>query len=126
MLDAFHLGGWGMYPTLIAGIFLLRAAFRYSREGRSSLAAFVILALTTLGAGTLGFLTGLMNTLQFAAGQPNQGELIALGTFESLHNLALALILLVAAGVVASFGLWRAKPRESGEASHVASIPGSM
>jgi hypothetical protein len=111
MLEAFHLGGWGMYPTMIAGLFLVRAAILYKREpSRERLPVLIILSLITLAAGSLGFVTGLMTTLRFAAGEPNQGELIAMGTFESLHNLAFALCFLVFGGIIAAVGAWRPRP----------------
>ena len=38
MIEAFHLGGWGMYPTAIAGTVLVLAAAHYAwRPARLSL-----------------------------------------------------------------------------------------
>ena len=116
MLEAFHLGGWGMYPTLVAGLFLLWSAARYARrQERSLLTLTAMLAAVTLAAGGLGFTTGLMKTLESAAGDPRQGEFIALGTFESLNNIALALSFVVLAGIVSAFGAWRGS-RQNDEA----------
>ncbi len=108
MLEAVRLGGWGMYPTLIFGALSIVAAVSYARSPeRRRLALVGILSGVTLLAGLLGFTTGLMVSLSAAAGLPNQGELIALGTFESLNNVGLALMLLVISGLVAAVGAWR-------------------
>jgi hypothetical protein len=108
MLEAFHLGGWGMYPTLVSGLVLLWVAARYAkRQDATQLPLVGLLALMTLTAGGLGFVTGFMKTLEAAASEPNRGELIAGGTFESLHNIALALSFIVLSTIVAAVGAWR-------------------
>jgi len=108
MLNAFHLGGWGMYPTLIFGVLAIGAAVHYAwtRE-RRRLALVGVLSLVTLAAGTLGFVTGMMATLSHSSGMPNQSAVIAEGTFESLNCVSLALALFVIAGLVTAVGVWR-------------------
>lgn len=108
MLDAFHQGGWGMYPTLFFGALSIAAAAAYARSPDARrLKLSMLLSVVTMLAGLLGFTTGLMTTLGASDGLPNQIELIAAGTFESLNNVALALILLVFSGLVTAVGVWR-------------------
>ena len=105
MLEAFQLGGWGMFPTLVAGLFTIGAAVNFARhQERARLLSVAILSMLTLVCGGLGFVTGLMTTLRYAAERPDAGSLIALGTFESLNNIALALVCLAVAGVISALG----------------------
>jgi hypothetical protein len=87
---------------------------RYARKQESTqLPLLGFLALVTMTMGGLGFVTGFMKTLEFAASEPNRGELIASGTFESLHNIALALSFIVLSGIVAAVGAWRSNRAEA-------------
>lgn len=118
MLEAFKFGGWGMYPTLVFGALTIAAAASYARTPeRRRLTLLAILSVVTLVAGLLGFTTGLMVTLDGAAGTPNQSAIIAAGTFESLNNVALALTLLALSGVVAAVGALRAGSGSGGQAA---------
>lgn len=110
MLDAFQLGGWGMYPTLIAGVFAISAAVSFAKyQERARLLPVAILSLLTLVMGGLGFVTGMMTTLNYASGRPDQGALIASGAFESLNNIALALVCLGVVGVISALGARQAR-----------------
>jgi hypothetical protein len=110
MSDAFIAGGWGMYPTLIAGLALLGTTLRYALRPESRFVPLMIsLGLFTLFAGVLGFVTGVMTMLHAYAG-PLESEgptVLFLGTFESLHNVALALLLIMLSTLAASVGAWR-------------------
>jgi len=118
MLDAFRLGGWGMFPTAIMGVVLWLAALRYVRRpDRAALLVVGLQALVTLLCGTLGFVSGLIRTLACAT----SGELpepletvIAGGLGESLHNIGLALVMMVVAAIAATLGALRADPPTSG------------
>jgi hypothetical protein len=102
------MGGWGMYPTLFFGVLALGAAVRYAVAPDGARLLLVgILSAVNLTAGALGCITGVMTSIQYAAGQPNQWSLIALGTQESLHCVALALMLLVLTGMVTAIGAFR-------------------
>jgi hypothetical protein len=114
MLEAFRLGGFGMFPTLGAGLFLLYASALFARNPeRSKLLSLVLLSVLTLSTGALGFVSGLMATLNYAAGKPDQHVLIATGTYESLHNLGFALTFVCLATFLTAFGAWRKAPAES-------------
>src|SRR5262249_53909638 len=63
MLEAFRLGGWGMFPTLIFGVLMIAATVRYAvRPERRFVPLQVTLGLLTLAAGCLGFVTGMIKT----------------------------------------------------------------
>jgi hypothetical protein len=114
MLEAFKLGGWGMYPTLFFGVLFITVAIGYARSAeRARLVLLSVLSLLTSAAGFLGFVTGAIVTLTYAAGTPNQDAVVALGISESLHNVALALVLIVLGGIATAVGAWRAQPRKA-------------
>jgi hypothetical protein len=110
MTEAFIAGGWGMYPTLFAGLALLGTCLRYaSRPDSRYVPLMVTLGLFTLFAGCLGFVTGVMTVLRFYGG-PLAGEgptVLYLGIQESLHNVALALLMSTVSAIAASVGAWR-------------------
>lgn len=107
MSEAFRLGGWGMYPTLIAGLVLVLTAWRFAftpQRARLSLVKWLY-ALTAL-AGTLGFVTGAIKTF-LAAGQLPPGDAVAtamIGIGESANNLGLALSTMVLATIGVAIG----------------------
>jgi hypothetical protein len=113
MIDAFIAGGFGMYPTLVAGLALLVASIQYARRPeRRYVPLLLTLGIFTLLAGTLGTITGFMACLGYYASpagghEPLDPLVIALGVQESLHNVALALMLSTLAAVFASVGAWR-------------------
>jgi hypothetical protein len=110
MRDAFIAGGWGMYPTLIAGLALLATCLRYASRPESRYVPLMLtLGLFTLFAGSLGFITGVMNLLRAYAGPlASEGPAVLyLGIQESLHNVALALLMTTASAIAASVGAWR-------------------
>jgi len=109
MTDAFIAGGWGMYPTLFAGLALLATTLRYALRPESRFVPLMIcLGFFTLFAGVLGFVTGIMNMLRgYASMDSKEPIVLFLGTFESLHNIALALLLVQFSIIAASIGAWR-------------------
>ena len=97
MGEAFRLGGWGMYPTLVFGLAMIGVALRYAvrPEGRF-VPLLVVSGLLTLFGGALGFVTGLIATFQHIEEVRAEDRWIAMiGIGESLHNLGLALTLVV-------------------------------
>ena len=107
----FEDGGWGMFPTLAFGFFLVGKAVLYGlRPQPRAWPALGAFFLTTLGAGTLGTLVGLINTLRFVAREEQEPlKALAVGAAESSNNLVLALILAMVAGVAVTVGLVRAE-----------------
>lgn len=110
MSEAFIAGGWGMYPTLLAGLALLGTCLRYaSRPGSRYVPLMLTLGLFTLFSGVLGFTMGIINLLRAYAGPlADQGPAVLyLGIHESLYNIALALVMTTSSAIAASVGAWR-------------------
>lgn len=107
-------GGWGMFPTLLFGFALVASAGLYLlRPEARWLRVTVSLSFVVLGAGTLGFLTGCINTLHYVVQHASTLEggpflVVAAGFAESAHNLVLAFIFLVLTGLLATVGVVRA------------------
>ena len=96
MLDAFHLGGWGMYPTTIIGLVLVATALRHPTQ---RIALVCTLSLLTALSGLLGFVTGVIKSFTSVAAVDARDAPVAalVGVGESLCNIGLALVLLIAA-----------------------------
>lgn len=109
MKEAFTMGGWGMYPTLIFGLLMVAAAVRYAQAPeRRYVPLGVSLGIMTLASGGLGFVTGVIKSLMAMDGvAPDKRWIWMLGVGESLHALALALGLVTLGSVVAAIGAYR-------------------
>ena len=107
MKDAFIAGGWGMYPTLLAGLALIATCLQYARRPQPRYVPLMLsLGIFTMMAGALGFATGLLSMLQYYTGDMQPIILFA-GFSESLHNVVLALLLITLGAMLASVGAWR-------------------
>jgi hypothetical protein len=105
MTEAFHMGGWGMYPTLISGLVLLATAIGFAISPDARRRALVrALATLTMLVGTLGFVSGVIKT--FTSCAPTF-QIALQGVGESLANIGLALVMLVAAGIATAIGVGR-------------------
>lgn len=110
----FEAGGWGMFPTLLFGFLVVASAVLYVlRPERKNVALVVSLSALTLGAGLLGTTVGVINTVYYSAKVEagDQLKVIAQGSGESLHNLVLALMILVLTALLTSVGAFRASRR---------------
>lgn len=121
MIEAFRMGGFGMYPTAIFGVLLVAASIRYAVKPESRFIPLQItLGLLTLFAGTLGFVTGLMTTFSHMSGVPAEGSarwIPLIGAGESLACVALALAMVILAVIAASIGavqIARGAPQRAG------------
>jgi hypothetical protein len=112
MLDAFRLGGWGMYPTLIAGLVLMLNAILYARNpevGRLRMLRF--LGMLVVLTSSLGFVSGVIKTCTHVTPElgPELGMTVVIGVGESLTNIGAGLVWLIMATIVATFGASRAR-----------------
>lgn len=113
MQDAFHLGGWGMYPTTLFGLVLLVAAIQYARRPSARrLAVIRHLNTLVLMAGALGVVTGMIKTCLSVPS--DELHLVVVGFGESLNNVGLALVLVILARIVVTLGAAR-DPEAEGE-----------
>jgi uncharacterized membrane protein YqjE len=107
-------GGFGMYPTLLAGLCLLATCVLYAlRPKRRYVPLMAALGLFTLLAGGLGFVTGVSSMLEgYTGDMAHLGPIVLFaGLRESLNNLVLALMLSALAALFASLGAWRLSRR---------------
>lgn len=110
MLESFHLGGWGMFPTLLFGLLLLGVSVRYAVKPEARWVPLQLtLAVLTVTSGMLGFVTGVITTTQHLSELPAErvGLIGAIGVGESLTNLGLAFLLMIFAALLASVGAVR-------------------
>jgi hypothetical protein len=109
MSEAFHSGGWGMYPTLAFGMLMIGVSLAYAfKPERRFIPLQISLGIMTFVAGSLGFVTGLIKSLGAIHQVPEARRFIWLiGLGESLNNVALALVLVVLAALAISVGALR-------------------
>ena len=108
--DFFAAGGWGMYPTSLFGFLMIAASLLYARRPAPKTAQLaLLLGVITFSAGVLGTAVGVCTSAHYIPQVPYEKQLqtLALGCEESLHNLVLALILVVVAGLIGAAGAFR-------------------
>ena len=111
LANSFHEGGWPMFPILILGILQVIAAGRYAAQPDARQLLLVrSLGLVTLSAGCLGTLLGMIHCLGSMDQVPVDlvVKITLLGLGESINNVALALLLVIAAGLLTAVGALRA------------------
>lgn len=117
MIEAWKIGGWGMFPTMAFGLLAIAAAIAYAlKPDRARLVRVCVLAANTMVAGLLATVTGIMKMLSIAAGWPNQSEILAC-TSESLMCVSLGLSLIMLVGIVTGIGASRSVSRGQGAAA---------
>jgi hypothetical protein len=112
--DFFMDGGWGMFPTLALGLFLVSVVVRSAVSDRSRGQELVVpLGVATITSGFLGFVLGLMATFNHIAEVGGNGVIAMAGAGESLNNLALAFGLVLVAAIATTIGrVLRPRPIE--------------
>jgi hypothetical protein len=116
MSEFFRDGGYGMFPTLVIGLLLLATAVLYAvRPTPKRARVGLVLGLVTLASGLLGASVGMAMSAHFIpkVAKADQLEILAQGFAESIHNVVLALIVVVLAGLVASVGAARSADEPS-------------
>jgi hypothetical protein len=107
----FRDGGFGMWPTVLFGFFLVATSGLYAlRPEKRFLLLAAVLGAATFGSGILGAAVGIINTMRYAQSAPAEEHvrIAMIGTAESLNNVVLALILFVLASLMAAVGAARA------------------
>lgn len=107
--EAFRLGGWGMWPTLVFGLLMLGVAALYAVRANPQLSSLVrTTKWMTFVSGCLGFVTGLIRSCLFISNVTAEERfLVIIGFGESLVNIAWALGLIMMAMIIAAVGTWR-------------------
>ncbi len=116
MIDFFMEGGWGMWPVLLFGFFFFATSvLSVMRPGPQWHPRLGGLGALTLGAGALGTSMGIMSTAHFLQTVPAAEQLVTAmaGIGESVHVLALSLLLFIPSTLVATLGLLRRSPTTS-------------
>lgn len=97
MLEAFRLGGWGMWFILVFGLLGLTAGARFAWRGDGALAAFSRWMLfTTVSSSLTGFLTGMIKVCHYVvylAAPAERWVILVEGTGEALHCLSFGALL---------------------------------
>jgi hypothetical protein len=109
----FNAGGWGMYAVLAFGFCLLAAVALHALRPEPKLARLGLLfAGLVFCAGVLGTSIGICKSAQYVGGLPPDQQLAVLaeGVAESLHVIALAMIVLLVGGVFGVLGALRGRP----------------
>jgi hypothetical protein len=108
----FAAGGMGMYLTALFGFLLVAGGVLHAlRPDRGQLPLLACLALLTASSGLLAFALGLVKTFRYLQEVPaaEQVATAAAGGAESLNNVVLALLLLLAGALATLVGLVRAR-----------------
>src|SRR5262245_45478233 len=118
MGEAFRLGGWGMYPTLIIGLLLVGAAARFAwQPDRHRLVLVIWMQVLTMLFGTFGFVSGMIKAALSVEDPSSPTNAMLHGFGEALPNVGLALGLVITASIVAAFGLARRTRRARNDAT---------
>jgi hypothetical protein len=107
-------GGFGMFPVLLFGcLFVASAVLQALRPDRRLWQLVGWLGAMTAGGGVLGFSMGVINTSRYLEKVPaaDQLQISMIGVAESLHNVVLAMVLLVIGAIAASVGGFRVSRR---------------
>ncbi|MCC6522039.1 MAG: hypothetical protein IT373_05210 [Polyangiaceae bacterium] len=107
----FRDGGWGMYPTATFGFLLVASGILcLLRPERRYVPLVLSLGAVTLGAGLLAFCVGVVKTFHYLPEVAAEDRLsvAGLGCAESLHNVVLALMLIVVTALLGAVAALRA------------------
>ncbi len=109
MSDFMTAGGFGMYPTLIFGLFALVVAAIHAFRPRRELVPLIVGGgVATLLAGVLGTAMGIQASARgIQTMAADQRWIFALGISESLNCMVLGLVLAIVATALATAGSFR-------------------
>jgi hypothetical protein len=109
IMEMFHEGGFGMYPTLVFGLLLLGVAVRYAIEpSKRFVPLLAALGVLSISSGTLGFVTGVIKSIQgMQAAKLDNLIYPVFGAGEALNCVALSLMCVTLAALTAAVGAWK-------------------
>lgn len=108
ILDSFHNGGWGMWPTLVVGLMMIGVSARYAvSPDRRFVPLIVASSVLTFLTGAIGFVTGLIATSQYYDMNAAPPNVVVVGFGESLNDVGLALVLLAVGMIAVTVGTAR-------------------
>ena len=103
-------GGWGMHPVSIFGFLMIAASVLFAIRPQPRLQRLAVtLGFVTFGWGLLGTAAGICLSAHYIQQVEPAKQLVvlSLGVEESLHNVVLALILVIMGGLVTAIGTLR-------------------
>ncbi len=104
MGNAFHLGGWGMYPTAVAVLVLVAASIRYALKPDARKNPLLRqLSLLSFTVGALGTVTGCIKAFT-AIEDPSQTFYAVIGLGEALNCVAFGICGVVLGGIFIAIG----------------------
>jgi hypothetical protein len=112
MLDFYLAGGYGMHAVSALGFLLVAVSVLYAlRPGPRRQRLVVVLGIATFMTGLLGTASGISLSAHYVHQVATEKQLgiLAMGIDESLHNVVLALILVVLASLIFALGTLREK-----------------
>lgn len=108
ILESFHNGGWGMWPTLVVGLLMIGVSARYAVSPEKRFVPLIVASsVLTFLTGALGFVTGLIATSQYFDMNAAPPNVVVIGFGESLNNVGLALVLLSVGMIAVTLGAAR-------------------
>lgn len=118
MGNAFHLGGWGMYPTAIAVLVLVAASIRYALKPDARKNPLLRqLSLLSVAVGTLGTVTGCIKAFT-SIEDASQTYYAVIGLGEALNCLAFGICGVVLGGIFIAIGRSRLASKPAGADLH--------
>lgn len=115
MGNAFHLGGWGMYPTAVAVLVLVAASIRYALKPDARKNPMLRqLSLLSFTVGALGTVTGCIKAFT-GIEDASQTHYAIIGLGEALNCVAFGLCGVVLGGIFIAIGRARLAGKPSAE-----------
>lgn len=110
MASFYAAGGWPMHFVSVFGFLMLAASVLYALRPKPRFQRLVVtLGVVTFGWGLLGTAIGISLSTRYIqeVPEPRQLQILSLGIEESLHDVVLALILIIVAGIITAVGILR-------------------